>query len=62
MLGEYKNIDRWIKEPNLEPIDVLLFTLDEEAYLERCLDSVYREIPVNKIVIPDGGSNVNKIE
>ena len=56
MLGKYENIDRRIKESNLEPVDVLLGTLDEETYLERCLDSVYREIPVNKLIVIDGGS------
>jgi glycosyltransferase involved in cell wall biosynthesis len=62
MLGEYKNIDRRIREPNLEPIDILILTLDAETYLERCLDSVYREIPVNKVIVIDGGSKDKTIE
>ena len=56
MLGEYKNIDRRIREPNLEPIDVVILTLDAEIYLETCLDSVYREVPVDKVIVVDGGS------
>ena len=62
MIGKFENIDRHIKEPGLEPIDVLLFTLDEEKYLERCLDSVYREIPVNRVLALDGGSKDKTIE
>lgn len=62
MLGKYENIDRRTKEPNLEPVDVLLFTLDEETYLERCLDSVYREIPVNRVLVLDGGSKDKTLE
>jgi len=62
MIGIYENIDRRIKEPNLEPVDVLLFTLDAETYLEKCLDSVYREIPVNKVIVLDGGSKDKTME
>lgn len=56
MLGKYENIDRRIVQAGIEPVDVLLFTLDSERYLEKCLDSIYREIPVNKIIVMDGGS------
>ena len=56
MLGKYENIDRRIREPDLEPVDVLLLTLDAEIYLERCLDTVYREVPVDKMIVVDGGS------
>jgi glycosyltransferase involved in cell wall biosynthesis len=62
MLGKYENVDRKVKEPNLEPLDVLLFTLDAEMYLERCLDTVYREIPVNKVIALDGGSKDRTLE
>lgn len=62
MLGKYENVDRRIKEPNLEPLDVLLFTLDAEMYLEKCLDTVYREIPVNRIITLDGGSKDKTVE
>jgi glycosyltransferase involved in cell wall biosynthesis len=62
MIGKYENIDRRIKEPNLEPVDVLMLTLDADTYLEKCLDSVYREIPVNKVIVLDGGSKDRTIE
>ena len=56
MLGKYENVDRRIREPNLEPIDVVMYTLDAEIYLEKCLDSAYREVPVDKVIVVDGGS------
>ena len=43
-------------------MDVLLFTLDAEIYLEKCLDTVYREIPVNKVITLDGGSKDKTLE
>ena len=62
MLGKYENIDRRIQEPALEPIDVLMLTLDAETYLEKSLDSIYREIPVNKVIVVDGGSKDKTLE
>ncbi len=62
MLGTYKNIDRRIEEPSLEPVDVLMLTLDAQTFLEKCLDSVYREVPVNRLLIMDGGSKDQTIE
>jgi glycosyltransferase involved in cell wall biosynthesis len=62
MLGEFKNTDRRIEELDIEPVDIVLLTLDEEKYLEKCLDSVYREIPVNKLIVVDGGSKDKTVE
>ncbi|MBN2602960.1 MAG: glycosyltransferase family 2 protein [Candidatus Thermoplasmatota archaeon] len=62
MLGKYENTDRMIKEPSLEPVDVILPTLDAEPYLENCLDSLYREVPVNRVIVVDGGSKDKTIE
>ena len=56
MTSKYEKIDRRIREPELEPVDVLLLTLDAEIYLEKCLDTVYREVPVDKVIVVDGGS------
>lgn len=61
MLGVYENIDRRAKEPGLTPVDVLMLTLDAERYLEKCLDSVYAEIPVNNLIVVDGGSSDNTL-
>ena len=62
MIGRYENVDRRIKEPDLEPVDVLMLTLDAQPYLERCLDSVYREIPVERVIVVDGGSKDKTID
>jgi glycosyltransferase involved in cell wall biosynthesis len=62
MLGRYENVDRRVREPDREPVDVLMLTLDAEPYLERCLDSVYKEIPVGKLIVVDGGSKDRTID
>lgn len=61
MVGKIENIDRRREEPNLEPVDVLLLTLDAESFLEKCLDSLYKEVPVNRVIVVDGGSKDNTI-
>ncbi len=43
-------------QPELEPIDVLMATLDSETFLEKCLFSIYQEIPINNLIVCDGGS------
>jgi len=50
-------IDRHIQEPNLEPIDVIMQTLDAESFLERSMLSIYKEIPVRQLFVNDGGSS-----
>jgi len=62
MLGKYENIDRRVKEPDVDPVDVLLLTLDAETYLEKCLESLYREAPVNKVIVVDGGSKDRTVD
>ena len=48
--------DRTVQEPKLEPIDVIMLTLDAENFLEKCLYTVYRQIPVSRLLVCDGGS------
>lgn len=55
-------VDRCEKESEVEPIDVLMLTLDAASFLERCLYSVYREIPVRRLLVCDGGSKDATIE
>jgi len=43
MLGKYENIDRRLKEPDLESIDAIMLTLDAE-YLKRTLNTIYRKL------------------
>ena len=49
-------IDRMKEEPDLEPVEVIMVTLNAENFLEKCLYTVYREIPVRKLIVCDGGS------
>ena len=37
-------------------VDVVLLTLNSERRLEDCLESVYRNIPVQRLIVVDGGS------
>jgi len=55
-------IDRCQKDAIAEPIDVLMLTLDAAFFLHRCLISVYREIPVRRLLVCDGGSKDGTIE
>ena len=55
-------IDRMIVEPKLEPVEVIMMTLDAVNFLEKGLYSVYREIPVRRLIICDGGSKDGTIE
>jgi len=49
-------IDRHEENPERDPIDVVMLTLDAASFLERCLYSIYREIPVRRLLVCDGGS------
>jgi glycosyltransferase involved in cell wall biosynthesis len=40
----------------MEPVDVVLLTLNSERKLQDCLDSVYRNVPVSRLIAVDGGS------
>jgi len=55
-------IDRTVVEPELEQIDVIMATLDAASFLEKGLYSVYREIPVRKLYVCDGGSKDKTLE
>lgn len=52
-------VDRHVEQPNLESIDVIMNTLDADAFLERALLSIYKEIPVKRLIVNDGGSKDN---
>ena len=40
----------------MEPIDVVLLTKNSERVLEECLNSIYRNVPVGRLLAVDGGS------
>ena len=42
-------------------IDVVMLTKDSEYILRRCLNSVYRNIPVNNLIVVDGFSKDNTL-
>jgi len=46
----------------MDPIDVVLLTKDSERILESCLKSVYRNIPVRRLIVVDGYSSDSTIE
>jgi glycosyltransferase involved in cell wall biosynthesis len=41
----------------VESIDVVLLTLNSERKLQDCLNSVYQNVPVNRLIAVDGGSS-----
>jgi glycosyltransferase involved in cell wall biosynthesis len=46
----------------VEPVDVVLITLNSERKLEECLASVYQNVPVNQLIAVDGGSTDRTLE
>ncbi len=40
----------------MDPVDVVLLTKDSERILETCLKSVYRNVPVGRLIVVDGYS------
>ncbi|MGA3191352.1 MAG: glycosyltransferase family A protein [Candidatus Bathyarchaeia archaeon] len=61
MLGSRVNIDRASVESDLERMDVVVPVKNTKDNWEECLDSFYREIPINRLLIGDGGSTDNTI-
>jgi glycosyltransferase involved in cell wall biosynthesis len=52
------------KQPNpfsaiKDPIDVAILTMNSERKLKECIDSVYKNVPVNNLIIIDGFSTDN---
>lgn len=39
-----------------EPIDVSILTMNSAAKLRECIDSVYKNVPVNRLIVVDGFS------
>lgn len=40
----------------MEPIDVVMLTKNSEYVLEKCLQSIYHNVPVNRLIVIDGFS------
>ena len=43
----------------MEPIDVAILTMNSERMLRECINSVYKNVPVNNLIIIDGYSTDN---
>ncbi|MBS7621468.1 glycosyltransferase [Candidatus Bathyarchaeota archaeon] len=41
---------------SIESVDVVMLTKNSERVLEKCLNSIYKNIPVNRLIIVDGYS------
>jgi glycosyltransferase involved in cell wall biosynthesis len=43
----------------IEPVDVVILTKNSERLLRKCIDSVYQNVPVNRLIVVDGCSADN---
>lgn len=57
-----KFTDKKANEEKIESVDVIMLTLDAEHTLEKSLFSIYKEIPVNRLLVCDGGSKDNTVK
>jgi glycosyltransferase involved in cell wall biosynthesis len=39
-----------------KPVDVVILTKNSERLLRECIDSVYRNVPVSRLIVVDGYS------
>lgn len=62
MLTGDSSIDRAIMEPDLDRLDVIIPVKNSRDNWKKCLDSFYREIPINRLLIGDGGSTDETLE
>jgi len=53
--GSRVNVDRALAEPYLEKIDVIVPVKNTKSNWAECLDSFYNEIPINRLLVGDGG-------
>ncbi len=46
----------------MESVDIVLLTFNSDRKLRSCLDSIYRNVPVRKLIAVDGGSTDRTIQ
>jgi glycosyltransferase involved in cell wall biosynthesis len=46
----------------IKPVDVVILTKNSERLLRRCIDSVYENVPVNRLIVVDGYSSDGTIQ
>jgi glycosyltransferase involved in cell wall biosynthesis len=52
---------RWCSRVTIQKVDVVVLTKNSERVLEKCLNSIYGNIPVNRLIIVDGYSTDNTL-
>jgi len=46
----------------IKPVDVVILTKNSERLLRKCIDSVYENVPVNRLIVVDGYSTDGTIQ
>jgi glycosyltransferase involved in cell wall biosynthesis len=46
----------------MKPVDVIILTKNSERLLRKCIDSVYRNVPINSLIVVDGYSTDNTVQ
>jgi len=46
----------------IKPVDVVILTKNSERLLKECIDSVYRNVPVNNLIVVDGYSDDGTVQ
>lgn len=54
--------DRFLERPSSEAIDIIMPILNTNLFFRRNLLSIYRELPVSRLLIGDGGSTDDSLE
>lgn len=58
----YRNHTKHSEACRVEPVDVVLITLNSDRKLQECLTSVYQNVLVNQLIAVDGGSTDRTLE
>jgi glycosyltransferase involved in cell wall biosynthesis len=45
-----------------KPVDVVILTKNSERLLRRCIDSVYQNVPINRLIVVDGYSTDSTLQ
>ena len=61
-LSEYCNVVNRERLNLTKPVDVVVLTKNSERLLRRCIDSVYQNVPVNRLIVVDGYSTDNTLQ
>ena len=49
-------------DERLEPIDVVMLTKNSEHLLNKCIESIYENVPVKRLIVVDGFSTDNTLK